>query len=180
MRKHKGINSITKHCLNFVKFTVKEQGWRKLVKVTGWDDLCIFFGMHTVLKPLYARVSPVKRGRAVLATQGKSCLFLHGRVFFFIGTKLLHGLKCLLTVMLVCGSGKECWPGPLVGGASTINCSLWGGDETVAAGLSVVCILTFSEAASLKRKKSLWSVTDLICKEIASASVEGKKKIVVK
>lgn len=60
--------------------------------------------------------------------------------------------------------------------ADTINCSLWGGDETVAAGLNIVCILTFSEAASLKRKKSLWSVTDLIYKEIAFTSVEGKKE----
>lgn len=60
--------------------------------------------------------------------------------------------------------------------ADTINCSLWGGDGRVAAGLSMVCILAFSGAASLKRKKSLWSVTDLIYKEIASTSVEGEKR----
>ena len=60
--------------------------------------------------------------------------------------------------------------------ADTINRWLWGGDETVAAGLSMVCILAFSGAASLKRKKSVWSVTDLIYKEIASASVEGEKR----
>lgn len=51
-----------------------------------------------------------------------------------------------------------------------------GGDETVAAGLSMVCILAFFGAAPLKRRKSLWSVTDFIYKEIASTAVEEKKR----
>lgn len=65
-------------------------------------------------------------------------------------------------------------------GADTPNCSLGGGGERIAVGVSVVCILAFSGAASLKRKTSLWSETDLIYKERASKSVEGKRENPVK
>lgn len=66
-----------------------------------------------------------------------------------------------------------------MGGGDTINCSLWGGDEAVAAGLSLVCTSTSSGTAALKRKKSLWSGTDLTYTEAASTKVEGKKNPLV-
>lgn len=71
--------------------------------------------MHTVLKPLYARIELVGRGRAVLSAQGNSCVPTQSCIL--MSTELLPGRKSLLT----------CWyVGQEKGGdqADTVSCSV--------------------------------------------------------
>lgn len=100
---------------------------------------------------------------------------LHGHDFF-VSTVFLPGLKWLLMGMLVCGSEEGWWwPGPLGWRLTWLTAHYGVEIKQELLGWAWFVLSPFLELFPW-RGRSLWSVTDWIYREIASASVEGGRK----